>query len=169
VAPPGGAFGVVQNYSASNSYDWVTPFIEGPYQVGVWVRNTGSTKSYEAFAFITFQVQTTATKCSTLLMNPTVVGGSVTDIYTQSPQATGTLLSWHASALGCTAAEYAFYFQGPGPSSAYKLMKPYGAGADAQWVTAGLPRGTYKVKVLARRANSTSAYDVFAISSYELV
>jgi hypothetical protein len=102
-------------------------------------------------------------------MNPALVGGSVTDLYSQSPQATGTLLSWHASALGCSAAEYAFYFQGPGPSSAYQLLKPYSAGADAQWVTAGLPRGTYKVKVLARRANSTSAYDVFAISSYELV
>jgi hypothetical protein len=95
------------------------------------------------------------------------LGASPTDIYSQSPQATGALLTWNASALGCTTAEYAFYVQKPG--STFKVLQSYGAATNAVWNTAGLPRGIYKVKVLTRRAGSTAPFDVYAISTYELV
>lgn len=169
IAPPGRAFGVVQPYGASNTYNWdTTGLADGPYQVGVWVRNTGSTTSYEAFAFVTFQIQSTTALCWGLSMWPSVPLNTVTDIYSQSPQATGSQLVWNAAAVGCDATpEYAFYVQAPG--SSYRLVRSYNSLANVSWNTAGLPLGIYHVKVLARNVGSTAPFEVFAISAYELI
>ena len=57
VAPPGGTFGEVQAYSSSNTFVWNTSGASpGAWQIGVWVRQSGSSASYEAFAFITYQL-----------------------------------------------------------------------------------------------------------------
>jgi len=47
-------------------------------------------------------------------------------------------------------------------------VQAYSTTATASWNTAGLPAGTYRVLVLARLAGSSSSYDVYAVSTYEL-
>lgn len=57
VAPPGGSFAVVQSWSSSNQLVWNTSGLSpGPWQIGVWVRQSGSSATYESFAFITYQL-----------------------------------------------------------------------------------------------------------------
>jgi hypothetical protein len=102
--------------------------------------------------------------CDITWMYPTNQG-TVNDITSQSPQPAGTQLTWHTVAAGC-AAEFQFYVQRPGGS--YVLAQAFSATATLAWNTAGLPRGTYNVKVLVRRAGKI-AHENFAISTYELV
>jgi hypothetical protein len=57
VLPPGGTWTIAQAFSTTPYFSWNTDGSSpGPWQIGVWARHVGSTKSYEAFAFITFQL-----------------------------------------------------------------------------------------------------------------
>ncbi|MDX6257300.1 MAG: hypothetical protein QOJ11_3634, partial [Frankiales bacterium] len=57
IAPPGGTFAEVQPYGLGNTLVWNTAGLApGPWQVGVWARQSGSTSSYQSFAFITYQL-----------------------------------------------------------------------------------------------------------------
>ena len=167
VQPPGGAWTPVQPYPALNPYAWHTGGLsDGEYQIGVWARQSGSTAAYEAYAFITFQLQSNGIPCSTLSMFPTN-RSLVNDTSSQSPQPAGTVVVWNALALGCPQPEYQFTVQGPGSYS--RIFRFYGPAATASWNTAGLPRGTYTIEVLARVVGSVAPYDVVAVSSYEVV
>ena len=168
MAPPGGTFTQVQAYSPVATYPWsTTGLAPGPYQIGVWARNAGSTRSYEAFAFITFQLQAPV-PCGTLSLAPTAHGWTTNNILSQSPQPAGIMVDWSAASTCDNSPEYAFYVQRPG-STTFSVLRSYGASATLAWNTAGLPRGNYKVKVLVRNQGSTTPFDVFAISAYELV
>jgi hypothetical protein len=55
--PPGGSWTIIGAYPATNPFAWdTTGLAPGPYQVGVWARQTGSTNSYDSYAIITFWV-----------------------------------------------------------------------------------------------------------------
>ena len=57
VAPPGGSFAVAQGWGGTNTFNWNTDGLSpGPWQVGVWARQQGSSATYESFAFITYQL-----------------------------------------------------------------------------------------------------------------
>ena len=57
VAPPNGTFAEVQPFGPSNTFVWNTEGLSpGPWQIGVWARQSGSTSAYQAFAFITYQL-----------------------------------------------------------------------------------------------------------------
>ncbi len=57
IAPPGGTFSALGNFSSTTSLVWDTSGLSpGPWQIGVWARQSGSSASYESFAFITFQL-----------------------------------------------------------------------------------------------------------------
>jgi hypothetical protein len=170
VAPPGGAFTEVQPYSPTATYAWsTTGLAPGPYQVGVWARNAGSTRSYEAFAFITFQLQAPV-PCSTLSLASTAHGWTTNNIQSQSPQPAGIVVDWSAASTCDNAPEYSFYVQKPG-STTFVVLHSYSPSATFSWNTAGLPRGLYNVKVLVRNQGSAPSvpYDTFAISAYELI
>jgi streptogramin lyase len=168
IAPPStGVFAQVQPFGAGNTFVWNTAGLApGPYQVGVWARQQGSTASYEAFAFITFQIQSAGSPCTVLALWPTH-GAAVNDITSQPPQPTGLTIVWSATASGCGTAEYKFYVAAPG-STYFIAMQAYSASATFSWNTAGLPAGTYRILVLARLAGSSNSYDVYVISTYEL-
>jgi hypothetical protein len=167
IAPPStGVFAQVQPFGAGNTFVWnTTGLAPGPYQVGVWARQQGSTASYEAFAFITFQIQRAGSPCNELAIWPTH-GAAVNDITSQPPQPTGLTIVWSATSGGCGTAEYQFYVAAPGAMPF--VVQAYSTNATASWNTAGLPAGTYRISVLARLAGSSSSYDVYAVSTYEL-
>jgi hypothetical protein len=165
IAAPSGPFVLKQAYSTTNSFSWDTTGLpEGIYQAAVLVRHAGSSASYETASFISQQLLVGATSCDLISIYPTNLGAG-NDISSQSPQPAGTPLTWHVQVGPCSA-ELQFYVQRPGGS--YTLVQAYSANAILDWNTAGLPRGTYNVKVLVRRPGKI-AYENFAISSYELV
>jgi hypothetical protein len=82
-------------------------------------------------------------------------------------QPAGTAITWHASAAGCGSAEYKFYIAAS--SSSFTAVQGYSTTATVAWQTAGLPAGVYRIRVLARVIGSSSAYDVYADSRYEIV
>ena len=50
---PGGAWTVARDYAAGNTWTWdTTGLATSTYQVQVWVRNAGSTASYEAYSTV---------------------------------------------------------------------------------------------------------------------
>jgi hypothetical protein len=55
MAGPRGFWRTMRSYGPSNTYDWVTSGLAaGTYRFQVWVRQSGSTKSYEGMASATF-------------------------------------------------------------------------------------------------------------------
>ncbi|MDX6255952.1 MAG: virginiamycin lyase, partial [Frankiales bacterium] len=61
VRNPQGVWTIVVPYAAGNTYAWDTTGHEaGTWQIGIWAKQTGSTKSYDAFAFLTYTLTTAA-------------------------------------------------------------------------------------------------------------
>ncbi|HEY3195179.1 MAG TPA: triple tyrosine motif-containing protein, partial [Candidatus Dormibacteraeota bacterium] len=54
IKAPGGGWTIVQDYSTSNTFTWVTPATPGTYYLEVDVRNLGGTDTYEKVANITY-------------------------------------------------------------------------------------------------------------------
>ena len=153
LAPPGGAFGLMQFFGAGNAWVWTTGnYVPGPYQVGVWARQHGSTASYEAFAYITFQLQSASVPCGQMTLNSTA-GQLITQGGSPNVIASGV--------TGCASPLYQFYLRSPG-SSSFVIVQAYSAAAQYTFNTAPSSRGAYTFLVLARDANSTAALDTYA-------
>jgi hypothetical protein len=57
LAPGGTVWTLKQAYSASGTFTWDTTGLSpGPWQIGVWAKQAGSTASYQSFASITNQL-----------------------------------------------------------------------------------------------------------------
>jgi PQQ enzyme repeat len=55
--PPGTAWSVTQPYGTATTFSWnTTGLAPGPYRIGVWARQNGSTSSYDSYAILTFWV-----------------------------------------------------------------------------------------------------------------
>lgn len=54
--PPGTTWSAVRAYGSGNTFVWDSVGASGPYRFGVWVRQSGSTASYEAYAIVTYWV-----------------------------------------------------------------------------------------------------------------
>jgi hypothetical protein len=163
VAPPGAAFAEVQPFGSSNTFAWITNSLApGPYQIGVWARQHGSTASYEAFAFITFQLQPNGTPCGLLTLTaPSQV------IHSNS----GPPFIITASASGCTTPLYQYYVRTPGGS--YVLFQPYSGATTFQYPpiptntnTPVFSPGGYSILAMARDQSSSAAYDSFAVIDF---
>jgi hypothetical protein len=120
----------------------------GSYQFDIWVRQLGSSASYEAHISPnpTYTLQTGAPCTSvTLGFNPT------------SPRAAGTSVQLSAAATGCPNPEYEFWVQAPGGQ--WTMLQGYGAGSTVTWNTTGLAPGTYLFDVWVRQSGSTAQYE----------
>jgi hypothetical protein len=54
--PPGTTWTAVRAYGSGNTFTWNSTGASGPYRFGVWLRQSGSTASYEAYAIVTYWV-----------------------------------------------------------------------------------------------------------------
>jgi streptogramin lyase len=158
VAPPGGAFGIVQDYSTSNVFRW-TQSVPGTYQVGVWVRQSSSTASYDNFALTTFTLTPT---------NPAQVCGSIgVTSGVASPQMVGASVTFTAAANGCGSPRYQWWIRDT--SANWSIASDFAhSSATLVWNTAGQLPGTYLVGVWARQAGSTASYEAYSIATYSL-
>jgi hypothetical protein len=149
VQPPGGAWTILQAYSASSSAPWNTAGQPtGTYLFDVWARQSGSTASWEAHISPnpTYTLQTGA-PCSavTIAFSP------------PSPQTVGTSVTLTGAATGCPNPQYEFWIQPPGGS--WSILQAYGTSPTATWNTGGSAGGTYLFDVWVRQTGSTADWE----------
>jgi spore germination protein YaaH len=77
-----------------------------------------------------------------------------------SPEPPGSIIHFTATSTGCTKPMYAFWVKGP--NGKWVLKQSFGSDTF-YWRTAGLPLGTYTVRVWANQGgNPTNRYEAFA-------
>ena len=150
LAPGSTTWQVGQAYSTSATYSWTTLGLPaGTYRYSVWVRDAGSSGSYDAYFPGTAYTLTTTT-CTSASASTAPV----------SPQVAGTTVSMTGVAAGCPDPRYQFWVLAPG-SSTWQVAQAYSSTATFSWSTSGLAAGTYRYSVWVRDAGSTSSYDAF--------
>jgi len=149
---------MVQDYPGTNTYTFsTTSRPAGTYLLGVWVRQTGSTASYEAFSFITYTLTIPPQQvCSSVNISPDLA----------SPRAPGSVITFTATALGCDTPNYKFFIAPPG--GAFTEVQPYSSTNTLFWNTDGSGPGPWQIGVWARQAGSTKSYEAFAFITFQL-
>ena len=137
---------ISQDWSPSNTWSW-TPLASGSYSVQVWVRNAGSSASYDAW----------------LGAGSFIVNGplplAVTSLTPNQafPLPAGTPMNWTAAASGGTGPyTYKFWIYN---GSAWTVGRDWGASNSFAWSPPS--QGTYFLQVWARNAGSSAAYDAY--------
>ncbi len=148
VQPPGGAWGIVQDYGATNIYSWnTTGKAVGTYGLELDVRNQGATGTYEAVARATFALVTPCTT-PTLSVSPA------------SPQAIGTQVLLTSTTAVCPHPQWRFWIQPPG--GAWTVVQGYSSTRTYTWNTTGKTSGTYHLEVDVRDTSTRDSYDAVA-------
>jgi hypothetical protein len=140
----GSAWSMVRDWSASNTWTWM-PAWPGSYSVQVWMRNAGSSSSYDAFASAAASI--TIPRALTI----TAVTPSAPSV------AAGTSVTWTAVALGGTA-PYTFQFW-VYDGAQWSLAQDWSSASTWSW-TPPTP-GTYSFQVWTRNAGSGASYDTY--------
>jgi N-acetyl-anhydromuramyl-L-alanine amidase AmpD len=153
VQPPGGAWYVAQNYSASNTFNWNASGAPGTYRIEVDVRDANSTASYDAVNWLSYAL----------------AGCTAAHLTTDktSPQLTGTASVTLTGTPTCPAtADYRFWIRPPGGS--WTVVQNYSSSANYTWNTASLAPGTYSLEVDVRDHGSTSSYEAVYNATFML-
>jgi hypothetical protein len=149
VQPPGGSWTILQAYSSASTATWNTSGQGGgTYSFDVWVKQLGSSSSYETHLVSTpsYVLQTGAPCTSvTLTFNP------------PSPSTAGTTIQLNAIASGCPTPQYQFWIQAPGGT--WTVVQAYSSSSTFTWNTAGLPAGTYLFDVWVKQAGSGASWE----------
>jgi hypothetical protein len=152
-----GTWTTLQSWSSRHETRW-TPGEEGTYAMQVWVRQTGSTATYEAWAWSGYVVVTAAVPqvCSSVALIRSV----------SFPVPSGTPVTWTAEAPGCSAPEHRFWLYSAATNS-WTTLQGWSSSHDASWTPA--EAGTYVVQVWVRQAGSTATYEAWAWSGFFVV
>ena len=147
---PGSSWQVAQAYSSSKTFTWDTTGLPpGNYLYTVWARDASSS----------------GTQCSSLGCNDAYFAAQPFTLTTHpctsvtesaapgSPSASGTPITFTASANGCPHPLYQFWILRAG-SSTWQVVQPWSTSNTYPWSTGGLPAGQYMYTVWARDASS---------------
>jgi photosystem II stability/assembly factor-like uncharacterized protein len=158
ILPPGGSWTIVQSYSSRSNFLWGTAgAAAGTYHYSVWVRDSSSTSSFDAYvpgAAYTL----TGTACTSVTAS-------------ESPPSftpAGNTVTITGSASGCGNPNPLYQFWTLAPGGTWTIAQPYSTSAVFNWNTAGLPPGDYHYSVWVRDAGSASSYDAYTGSRYTL-
>jgi len=152
-----GVWNIVQDYSPANAWMWSTMGVAaGSYDVLVYVRNAGSSATYETLNSLSY----------VLLANSPATGAILTpDI--ASPQMIGNNITFTAGGIGGKGDyEYKFWLKTGG---VWSITRDYSAANTWEWSTTSLAAGSYDVLVYVRNTGSSAAYEAKASLSYVLV
>jgi hypothetical protein len=155
-------WGIVQPYSSTNTYSWVTLGLPpGTYRFSVWARNAGSGSAYDTFNAFDYVLTTSACTGMTASASPATSAGI------------GTPVTVTGTASGCPNPRYEFWLRTPG--GAWSLARGYATSNTFVLSTAGRGAGTYRFSVWARDASSSGSngtapytYDAFQAFDYTL-
>jgi hypothetical protein len=154
---PGGTWTIAQPYSSSATFNWnTTGLVAGVHHYSVWVRDTSSAGSYDAFTGSAYTLTSTSTGCASVTASAAPA----------SPQPPGTAISISASTAGCSNPRYQFWILAPGGS--WTIAQPYSSNSMFAWNTTALAVGTYHYSVWVRDAGSASSYDAYTGNTYVL-
>jgi hypothetical protein len=152
--PPGGAWTIMQVYSATTTWAWnTTGFALGTYQVGLWAKAGASAASYDAFFIRTYQLDVGMCTSATISAAPA------------SPQLSGTSITFTATAIGCNSPSFEFW-ELPAGSSTWIVVRAFAAGNTFVWNTTGLSNGPYRLGVWVLQNGSSNSYDSYAITTF---
>ncbi len=159
VLKSGGAWTMARDYSPSNTFTW-TPTSDGSYALQVWVRNAGSTTSYDTWVgtpFFTIGASSAARVVSVTANKPL-------------PAPSGSTIVWTAVASGGTAGplQYKFwcYNQNTG---LWTLIQDYSSTNTYAWTPAPSEAGTYVIQAWVRSAGSSATYEGWASTNSFIV
>lgn len=153
---PGADWVMIQPYTTTGNYAWATSGLAaGSYNLGVRVRNQGSSAPYETFASSGF-VLTTFQPCT---------GGALTT-NPGSPESAGTAVTLTGSANCDGAPEYEFWVQPPGGD--WGIVQPFSPSGIYFWDSTGLTAGDYGLGVWVRNQGSLAPYETFQSTLYTL-
>jgi hypothetical protein len=152
---PGGVWKMMRDYGAW-TWTWNTKgYPNGTYLVGVWLRQVGSPKTYDAYDIQTYYLGDTP-NCSTGLSFQATPG---------APQAPGTSVQLFAHSVVCGGL-YEFWMKRPGLD--WKIFVPYSTNPAATWDTTGYPNGTYEIGVWEKLPGWKPKYLSYNITTYRL-
>jgi hypothetical protein len=154
IQPPGGPWSVVQDYSSTNTYNWITTETAGSYGVEVDVRALaeGSSVTYDAVKNITY------------VLNGCNAG--ILSAAPPSPQAPGGTVVLTGSATCAGTPTYRFWIQQPG--GPWTIVQNYSTSNTYNWPTAGLPLGSYGLEVDIRNQGASASYETVGRLTYVL-
>ena len=171
LAPGASSWTVVQPYSTSNTFSWVTTSkAPGAYQVAAWVRDANSAGAFSNM-FGTWDV---STPIAYKLNVPACTGLGLSSVPAASTTV-GTSVTFTATGTCPDASPvYQFWVLAPGASS-WAVVQPYSTSNTFSWITAGKAQGAYQVAVWVRDAsspgtftNSFGTWDVFTAVQHVL-
>jgi hypothetical protein len=150
-----GSWIVQQPYSTTATWTWAsTGAPAGTELFGVWVKDAGSTSTYDAVASTPYTLTTQA--CTAV--NATVAPGA------SAPS--GTTITVTATSTCPNANQrYEFWAMWAG-TSGWILQRAYSTSPTWTWNTTGAPPGTEHFGVWVRDASSAAAYDRYASISF---
>ena len=150
--PPGGAWTVLQPYSASSTFSWTSDTTIGTYGLEVDVKSSTSTAAYDSVSNITFTT-TNANACTAAALTAAP----------PSPGGTGVGVTLTGSSSTCPNPRYRFWIRDPG--SRWSMVQDYSAATTHSWTQDGAA-GTYSLEVDVRDASESTVYDVVANITY---
>jgi hypothetical protein len=154
--PPVGAWQVVRAYQQNSTLNLDTTGLPvGTYEIGAWISIGRS--PYNSYAIMTFQLGSFTCTAASIAAD------------LQSPQAPGATITFTADygLPNCSNPVYKFWLL-PTPTAAWFSLQGYGTGPTYALDTTGAPNGPIRVGVWLRQADSTSAYDSYAIVTFWL-
>ena len=151
IQAPGGAWTIVQDYSAAATYAWTATTNAGSYRLEADVR-TSPAVSYDAVANMTY------------VLNPCTSATLKTDL--TSPQRPGAAVTLTGAASCLSTAQYRFWIRNS--SGAWAVVQDYGSASTYAWNTAGKPFGTYGLEVDVRNQGSAATYEVVSNLTFVL-
>jgi subtilase family serine protease len=151
-----GVWSMVQNYSASNTFTWTPTASEtGQYAIQVWVRNAGSTATYDAYNGTPyFSITGSAPTVSALTASPAL------------PQRAGTMITWTATATGGTGPLQYQFWRLRSSTGVWTMVQNYSASNTFTWTPTASETGQYALQVWVRNAGSVAAYDAYNGTPY---
>ncbi len=151
----GSGWSMVRDYSPSNTFTWTPTAADvGRYALQVWVRSTGSTAAYDAWAGTTYFD----------IITPPVIVTSLT-ASVPLPTIVGTPITWTATASGGTGPlEYQFWrFK---QATGWVIVQPFSSANTFSWTPSASDVGTYVIQVWVRQIGSVATYDAWRGTDY---
>jgi hypothetical protein len=151
IQPPGGSWGIAQDYSTASTFKWTANGAGGTYGVEVDVRDVSRPLTYDGVANITYVLNA----CSAASLN--------TD--PASPQPTGASVTLTGGATCPRQHEFRFWVQPPGGS--WTTVQAYSSSNTYLWHPPTTP-GTYGLEVDVRDVGAAATYETVTNVNYSI-